>query len=146
MSHRFFTYIFVHADPPLYSRLSGDNSFIWSKLSLTNNISFCNFFPRMSPSCQDGCLIFHYFDRMLSIPLWIGLLTGSSPICPLQYYFLVHIKNNSYFVGIGPIHDIDLIFFFGLFLLFVRWIKDRSEYYKINFWYISIFKFCYNDI
>ena len=31
-------------------------------------------------------------------------------------------------------------------LLIVRWIEDKSKYYNINFRYISVFKFCYNDI
>ena len=36
--------------------------------------------------------------------------------------------------------------FFNLLLLFVRLIKDRSQYYKISFRYTSIFKCCYNYI
>ena len=36
--------------------------------------------------------------------------------------------------------------FFDLFLLFGCWIEDRSNYYKINFRYTYVFKFCYNDI
>ena len=39
----------------------------------------------------------------------ICTMTGSSPRCPLWSHYLVHIKNNSYFLGIGPIRDIDLI-------------------------------------
>ena len=34
--------------------------------------------------------------------------TWSSPRCPFLYHSLVHSKNNSYFVGIGPICDVDL--------------------------------------
>ena len=37
-----------------------------------------------------------------------NLLTGSSPRCPLRSHSLVNIKNNSYFVGIGPICDVEL--------------------------------------
>ena len=36
--------------------------------------------------------------------------------------------------------------FFVMFPLFVRWIEDRSRYYKIKFIYTSVFKFCYDDI
>ena len=36
--------------------------------------------------------------------------------------------------------------FFDLFLLFVCWIEDRSQYYNINIRYTYVFKFCYNDI
>ena len=36
--------------------------------------------------------------------------------------------------------------FFDLFILFECWIEDRSNYYKINFRYTYVFKFCYNDI
>ena len=35
---------------------------------------------------------------------------------------------------------------FDLFLLFVRWIEEKPNYYKINFGYTSTFKFCYNII
>ena len=36
--------------------------------------------------------------------------------------------------------------FFDLFLLFVRFIEDRSKYYKINIRYTSVLKNLYNDI
>ena len=36
-------------------------------------------------------------------------LTGSSPRCPPRSNYLVHSKNNSYFIVIGPIRDIDNI-------------------------------------
>ena len=32
----------------------------------------------------------------------------SSPRCPLRSHYLVHSENNSYFLGIGPIRDVDL--------------------------------------
>ena len=43
-------------------------------------------------------------------------MTGSIPRCPLQSHYLVHRENNSYFVGIGPICDIDLICIFDFFV------------------------------
>ena len=69
-----------------------------------------------------------------------GYLRGPD-LCYLQSHSLVHSENNSYFVGIGPICDIDLICVFHLLLLFVCWIEDRSKYYKINFKYTSVFNF-----
>ena len=33
---------------------------------------------------------------------------GSSLILPLQYHYVVHSENNSYFFGIGPILDVEL--------------------------------------
>ena len=74
------------------------------------------------------------------LPLSWSLGTGSSRRFPLQYHYLVHSKNNSYFVGIGPIRDIELICIFDLFFL-VSWIEDRSNYYKINFRFTSVFNF-----
>ena len=59
--------------------------------------------------------------------------TGSSPRCPIWFHYLVNSKNNSYFVGIGPICDIELTCIFWLVFLFVRCIKYRSQYYKIVF-------------
>ena len=59
--------------------------------------------------------------------------TGSSPRCPIWFHYLVNSKNNSYFVGIGPICDIELTCIFWLVFLFVRCIKYRSQYYKIIF-------------
>ena len=46
---------------------------------------------------------------------------------------MVYSENNSFFVGIVPNFDIELIFIFGLFLLFLCWTEDRSQYYKISF-------------
>ena len=37
-----------------------------------------------------------------------GMGTGSRPIYPLRSHSLVHRENNSYFVGIGPIRDVEL--------------------------------------
>ena len=70
----------------------GDNSTFTCKCVFY--ISCCNF------SCCIFCIV---------------LNTGSSPICILRYHSLIHIKNNSYFVGIGPIRDIELICIFELF-------------------------------
>ena len=39
-------------------------------------------------------------------------MTGSSTRCPLRSHSLVHSENNYYFVGIWPICDIELIYFF----------------------------------
>ena len=36
------------------------------------------------------------------------LLTSSSPRCPLWSHYLVHSENNSYFIGIRPIRDVEL--------------------------------------
>ena len=71
---------------------------------------------------------------------------SSRTICPLRYHSLVHSENNSYFVGIGPIRDIELTCIFQPIFIFVRCIKDRSQYYKIFFKYTSVFKCYYHDI
>ena len=34
------------------------------------------------------------------------------PRCSLRYHFMVHIENISYFVGIGPIRDVELTYIF----------------------------------
>ena len=57
-------------------------------------------------------------------------MTWSSPRCPHQYHYLVH-RKQFYFVGIGPICEVELTRIFGHVLLFVRCIEDRSQYYNI---------------
>ena len=60
--------------------------------------------------------------------------TWSSPRCPLRSHSLLHSKNNSYSVGIGPIRDVELTWiFWSFFYPFVRCIEDRYRYYKIIF-------------
>ena len=44
------------------------------------------------------------------------ITTGSTPRCSFLYHYLVHRKNNSYFIGIGPIFDIESYVFLDLFL------------------------------
>ena len=46
---------------------------------------------------------------------------------------LWYIAKNSYFVGIGPILDVELTCIFDLDLPFVRSIKDMYQCYNINF-------------
>ena len=60
-------------------------------------------------------------------------MTWSSPRCPLLSYFLVHSKNNSYFVVIWPIRDVELTCIFEMFFPSVGCIEDRSQCYKIFF-------------
>ena len=38
--------------------------------------------------------------------------TWSIPRCPLRYHYLVHSENNSYFVLIAPIRDVELTYIF----------------------------------
>ena len=70
----------------------------------------------------------------------------SSPRCPLRSHYLVHSKNNSFIVGIGPICDVELTCIFRPVFPFVCCIEDRFQYYNINFQYTSIIKCCYHDI
>ena len=42
----------------------------------------------------------------------LSVITGSSSRCPLWYNYLVHSENNSYFVVIGSICNIELIYIF----------------------------------
>ena len=55
---------------------------------------------------------------IISCPFKNPVMMWSSPRCPLQYHSLVHSENNSYFLGIGPIHYVDLTCIFRLFFPF----------------------------
>ena len=57
----------------------------------------------------------------------------SSPRYLLRYHSLVHSKNNSYFVGIAPICDVELTCIFWPVFTFVHCIEDSYQYYKIIF-------------
>ena len=67
------------------------------------------------------------------------LMPGSSPTFPLRSHSLVHSKNNSHFVGIGPICDIEstCIFcpIFSLCNLYIRYVSLLLNKFLIHICY-----------
>ena len=82
---------------------------------------FLPYFSSLRHFC--ACLSFwpsmfqFWYNCYCSLRVWAGgpLVTWSSPRCPLWSNSLVHSKNNSYFVIIGPIRYVDLTCIFDLF-------------------------------
>ena len=60
-------------------------------------------------------------------------MTWSRPSFPLWYHYLVHSENNSYFVVIVPICDVEHTCIFWPVFSFVHCIKDRYQYYTMIF-------------
>ena len=73
-------------------------------------------------------------------------LTGSRPIFPLKYHYLVCIETYLFNVAIDQLEIQNSNVFLDLFLLFVCYIEYRYKYYKTNIRYTSVLKCCYNDI
>ena len=60
-----------------------------------------------------GCLLGRgEYNFRGGTPSSTSIVTGSIPRCPLWYHSLVHSQKKSYFVGIGPICDVELTYIF----------------------------------
>ena len=68
--------------------------------------------------------------------------TWSTPRCPLRSHYLVHRKKNSYFLGIGPILDVELTCMFRPIFLIVYCTENRYQDYNKKT-YTSVLK-CFN--
>ena len=53
-------------------------------------------------------IIWVYSNPRVLCTIWNWIVVGSIPRCPLQYHSLVHSENNSCFIGIVPIRDVEL--------------------------------------
>ena len=129
--HIFFSFIFLLMDL-LSSYLTQNPKYyvsVWFKKNLSMLYLGTFFFIlfRVNSSLCTWYFQYHFVKIKTSSMTW------SIPRCPPQSHFQVYCKNNSYFVGVGLICDVELTCAFWPFFSFVRCIKDMSQYYKITF-------------
>ena len=72
--------------------------------------------------------------------------TWSSPRYSLRSHSMVHSENNSFFIGIRPIHDLYLTCIFIPFLLLCTLHRREVSVLQYFLKYTSVFKCCYHDI